>query len=261
MEPLFTLRSAIDNTPANNDFTLHTHETHVLYLCLTEEAQCVMEGETHSLHYGDIIIIRKHLHHMYRTRCADQQSLILQISPAFFVQNDCTEYESHFLKLVSSGRKIDAKLVHSSGLYDAMMRLRKYSDNCTNIDKPVIRGLVLEVLYLLHGIHSHPDTKQGNERLQTVLSYINENFTSPITLDTICENCFISKYHLCHIFPQIIGVTVHQYITGKRLAYVQRLLREGLTLTQASHNAGFSTYSSFYRAYLAEHGHSPLLDK
>ena len=262
MELSYALRNKAEEHPAKDKNPLHAHELYEIYLFLEGEAQYIVEEKPYPLRPGDMMIVRKNqMHRECRMGEKKHRALALLVAPSFFAENDCAEYESHFLKPSLSGSKINAEVVHSSGLYDTMMRLLKYSDNCKNADQPVIRALVLEILYLLHSLHTYPDAEKGNDRLQTVLSYINEHFTSPITLDTICENCFISKYHLCHIFPKITGVTVHRYITGKRLAYVQKLLQEGLTLTQAAHNAGFSTYSSFYRAYLAEHGHSPLGNK
>ncbi len=262
MENFLELRNLIYENPSNKNFQLHVHDQYEIYMFLEGDTRYIVEADTYPLRHGDVIIIRKNqMHRAYQLSRKRYQSLVLWISPEFFIANDCEEYEEQFMHPGELGSKIDAEITRSSGLYDAMMRLRKYSNRCTEPDQPVIRGIALEILYLIRNIKSYSAAEQGNIRLKTVFSYINENFTKPISLDSIAESCFISKFHLCHIFPEVTGLTVHQYITSKRLAYAHSLIREGVTISRASETAGFSTYSSFYRAYVAEYGRSPAQDK
>ena len=76
-------------------------------------------------------------------------------------------------------------------------------------------------------------------------------------LDELERIFFISKYHLCHIFKQATGLTVHGYITDKRLTYAYELYGEGKNLSDAAALAGFSCYSAFYRAYTKKYGMPP----
>ncbi len=262
MEQFLELRNLIYENPSNDNFQLHVHDQYEIYMFLEGDTRYIVEADTYPLRHGDVMIIRKNqMHRAYQLSSKRYQSLVLWVSPEFFIANDCAEYEEQFMHPEELGSKIDAETARSSGLYDAMMRLRKYSNRCTEPDQPVIRGIALEILYLIQNIKHYSAAEQGNARLRTVFSYINSNFTTPISLDSISEKCFISKYHLCHIFPEVTGLTVHKYITSKRLAYAHSLIREGITLTRAAEAAGFSTYSSFYRAYIAEFGHPPVQDK
>ena len=82
-----------------------------------------------------------------------------------------------------------------------------------------------------------------------------------ILLLGIEKKFFISKYHLCHIFPGATGLTVYQYITKKRLAYARELIKTGMTISASAEKAGFNNYSSFYRAYMSEYNTTPQTDK
>lgn len=262
MEQFLRLRNRIYENPIGGSFRLHVHEKYEIYMFLEGDTHYVVEADTYPLRPGDVIVIRKNqMHRAHHQSQKRYQSLVLWVSPEFFSANGCEEYEEQFIHPEAHGSKIDAATVRSSGLYDAMMRLRKYSNRCTEPDKPVIRAIAMEILYLIQNIKSYSAAEQGNARLQSVFSFINANFTKPITLEDIAENCFISKYHLCRIFPEITGLTVHRYIISKRLAYAYSLIREGVNLGRAAEAAGFGTYSSFYRAYLDEFGRSPALDK
>ena len=89
------------------------------------------------------------------------------------------------------------------------------------------------------------------------MSYINNNYNSNISLGDVAEKFFISKYHLCHMFKKATGLTVHRYITQKRITNVRESMGEGINITSAVINAGFSSYSSFYRSYIKEYGIPP----
>ncbi len=262
MGNILRLRKRTFEAPMSADFHLHVHEEYEIYMFLAGDTQYIVEANTYPLRPGDVIIIRKNqMHRAFHLSQKLYQSLVLWVSPEFFIANRCEEYETQFIHPEEFGSKIDANTVRSSGLYDAMMRLWKYSNGGTDLHKPVARATSMEILYLIQNIKSYSAAEQRNPQLESIFSYINANFTKPITLADIAESCFISKYHLCHIFPAATGLTVHRYIISKRLAYAHSLMQEGLKLGQAAEASGFATYSSFYRAYLEEYGHSPTLDK
>ena len=262
MELFLELRNNTYDKPSNSRFQLHVHDEYEIYLFLEGDTRYIVEANSYHLTPGDVIIIRKNqMHRAFHLSEKRYQSLVMWVSPEFFAANHCEEYEEPFMHPEALGSKIEAETVRSSGLYDAFMRLRKYSDGCTAYDRPVVRGIVMEILYLLRKTKAFSVAEEGNTRLKPVFSYINANFTKPLTLEMIAEQCFISKYHLCHIFPEVTGLTVHRYITQKRLAYAHALIRDGMSLGSAAASAGFSTYSSFYRAYLDAFGHMPLVDK
>ena len=96
-----------------------------------------------------------------------------------------------------------------------------------------------------------------NKTLKKIINYINNHFTEEITLDTLCENFFLSKYHLCHIFKEATGITVLEYVRQKRLTFADALTKDGKTLTEGALAAGFGDYSSFYRAYVKRYKTNP----
>lgn len=129
------------------------------------------------------------------------------------------------------------------------------------MDKPlpiIVENTLIELLYILNTNEIKPEESFGNKNnIRNIILYINDHITQPLDLEYIASRFFMSKYHLCHIFKKYTGVTVNQYITIKRIAIVKELYDQGKSLTYASSEAGFKSYSSFYRAYLKESGMSP----
>ena len=72
-------------------------------------------------------------------------------------------------------------------------------------------------------------------------------------MDELEKEFFISKYHLCREFKKATGHTVVRYINNKRLSKVKELYKNGMSINKACVESGFSSYSSFYKAYLKEY--------
>ncbi len=254
----FDVSETVHEKPSNVNFRLHTHNEYEIYMFLEGDAKYVVEGENYTLLPGDIIIIRKNeMHRIYHNSDTRYRRFVLMVSPEFFVENNCSEYEEIFLNSSKKGNKINSKLVHSSGIFDAIGRLGRYSDKYTKTDAPVIKGIITEILYLINSVSDFEAADTANARIKDVIEFINNNYTSQITLDELCERFFISKYHLCRIFKKATGLTVKMYIKAKRLSMVNELKSGGMSITEAADTAGFGDYSSFYRAYVGRYKQNP----
>ena len=90
-----------------------------------------------------------------------------------------------------------------------------------------------------------------------MLRYINENFNNEISLDSLSEHFFVSKYHLSREFKRLVGTSVYRYIIQKRLIMAKQKMIAGLSPTDVYCNCGFGDYANFYRAFRAEYGTTP----
>lgn len=261
MPSLFTISNNESYTKEGAPFKLHVHNDYEIFLFLQGDSRYVIEENIYDLKPFDIIVIRKHqMHRVHHNSPSFYHRIVLNVTPEFFSAYGCTDYEEQFIDPYSEiGNKIDAKTVKNSGIYDAFMRMIDYTDNFKNQDSPIARACVMEILYLINNIKSYSKSETENSQLKDVIAYINKNFTQPISLDLLEKEFFISKYHLCHIFPNATGMTVHQYITQKRLAYARDLLKSGMSANDAAKQSGFNNYSSFYRAYTNEYKNPPKI--
>lgn len=245
--------------PSNENFHLHLHDEYEIFMFLEGDAKYVVEGNVYDLEPYDVIVIKKYqMHKVFHNSPARYRRTVLTVSPEFFKEYNCPEYEESFITLSdNTGNKISADIVKKSGMYDAIMRLKKYSDNFCDHTSPITRACITEILYIINGLKNHSVQASTIPHLKEIITYINNNFTKKITLNMLEDKFYISKYHLCHIFPQATGLTVHQYISKKRLALAKELIDAGNTMNESAIYAGFNNYSSFYRAFVSEYGHSP----
>ncbi|MBO5946112.1 MAG: AraC family transcriptional regulator [Clostridia bacterium] len=90
-----------------------------------------------------------------------------------------------------------------------------------------------------------------------VIRYLNLNVERPISLDQLSKRFFVSKYYLCRAFKERNGISIHGYITQKRVTYAKQLIEAGESASNAAYKVGFGDYSAFYRAYLKIMGRAP----
>lgn len=256
---LFTCAESETLKPSNEHFFLHTHTSYEIYLFLEGDSRYVVEGKSYTLSPGDIIVIRKHeMHRVYHNSSAKYRRITINAEPEFFEMFRCREYERQFTDNSFDGaNKISSATVHSSGIYDAVMRMKKYTNDFKNTDTPIAISSLTEILYLISRLKSFSKADRVNRRLDEILSFVNENYTQDISLEQIEELFFFSKYHICRLFKKETGLTFRQYINKKRFSLVHDLLSGGTSIGEAAAAAGFGSYPAFYRAYVKEYGTSP----
>ncbi|GAE25336.1 hypothetical protein JCM9140_1326 [Halalkalibacter wakoensis JCM 9140] len=86
--------------------------------------------------------------------------------------------------------------------------------------------------------------------IQTALAYINENFSSKITIDKLSELSNLSSSHFCRTFKKYMGTSPYQYILNYRLNQAKNLLvQTNLSVEQISEDCGFYGIGHFIKAF------------
>lgn len=258
-ENLYHVSKIKNKKASNTNFFLHSHDFYEMLLFIQGDSNYVVEGNSYNLEPYDLMVLRKNeMHRIYHNSDAAYERIVFGVYPEFFTEHNCKELETEFLKNTNgSENKISAEDCVSSGLYDAFLRLQKYSHNFKELYTPIVDAVITEILYLINNVKLFSKDDNSDSQLKSIISYINNNYTDEISLDELAEQFFISKYHLCRIFKEGTGITVHNYITNKRLMRVKELKSEGHSMGDAAMLAGFGNYSSFYRAYQKNYGFAP----
>ena len=88
-----------------------------------------------------------------------------------------------------------------------------------------------------------------NRKVIDLLSYLQEHLFEDISIDTLANTFYISKYHMMRLFKNETGYTIHRYITEKRIAAAKEKLLQGVPALKVSEECGFFDYSTFLRAF------------
>ena len=120
--------------------------------------------------------------------------------------------------------------------------------------------LFASLLMILSSIElSNPKSHEfsRNKLISGVLSYVHDNLSSGLSADDIAQVMNVSTSTLTHTFKREMGISLHKYVTQKRLSLADRMINEGAPPTKIFTDCGFGDYSSFYKAYLKHFGRSP----
>lgn len=98
-------------------------------------------------------------------------------------------------------------------------------------------------------LFSSPESKKAlisNATIADSISFINENFDKPISLESIAEKANLSLYHFTRIFARDTGLTPHQYLINTRISAAKFLLKTTETpVKDIAFSTGFNSESSF----------------
>ncbi len=248
--------------PGYKNFKLHTHKAYEIYIFLKGNAEYVIESKIFPMKQFDILITKNdELHQVRHLEKSVYERIVIEVNDSFFEENDCIGY-SFLLK----NRKNDTDNMISPDssdkikLMECIARIEKYIKESEKFNNTIVKCSVIELLHIINTIKSKSVKIKSNHNIDEIISYINNNLYNDIKLDDIANHMFMSKYHLCRIFKEHTGLTINKYITNKRIKLVQNLYAEGNSLTTACIKAGYSNYSSFYKAYVCETGKSPKND-
>lgn len=109
-----------------------------------------------------------------------------------------------------------------------------------------ISGAVLkEILIDIHRKALENTTASVNS-INTVIDYINLNFSKEITNQDLASLSGYHEYHLNRLFLRHTGTSMHNYILNMRINEAKRLiLNTDLSLNTIAENVGFKSYTHF----------------
>lgn len=273
MENIICARSSSDKSfsyihkkntaPLSISFEPHIHDSVEIYIFIKGSVDYIVEGNTYSLSPYDILVFNgNELHNAHILKNTDYERIVINIKHEFFTSFGITDYLKIFTDRKSgTSNLINGFSVKSSGIYSCLMRIEQYINETGKQNDMVVRSALIEFLHIINKIHTKSDNHTNkNIIISDILSYINKNLNSPLSLEATANAFFVSKYYLCRIFKQHTGLTFNKYVTAKRIALVRSLIKSGMTISEAASNAGFGNYSNFYRLYVGLTGKNPKDD-
>ncbi|NLX78208.1 MAG: AraC family transcriptional regulator [Clostridiaceae bacterium] len=259
------LRNSTRNPMDNVKMDFHLHDSYEIYLFLSGGVRYFIEKNSYDLVPGDILLMRPdEIHKATFTSNETYERIVVNFSENVLRTLSTEENE---LDYCYSNRPHGEKNRLNStddeknellALFDKLIMFNTYEKKW-NVQLKL--SVFLELLVRINRIfsddrHSSP-THLNHQRLIPILEYIDRNLHEDLSLKSLQDKFYISGSHLCQIFKQATGSTLHEYIIYKRISKAKRLLINGESAYGASLKCGFSDYSNFFRAFRKVTGYSP----
>ena len=96
-------------------------------------------------------------------------------------------------------------------------------------------------------------------RINNALEFIEKNLDQSIQLEDVASASYFSSYHFHRIFLAIVGETVNDYISRKRMEKALKMLmyKHKLSVSDVAEAGGFSSSANFAKAFKLYFGVSP----
>lgn len=244
----------------------HTHNYYEFYFFLEGDISIQIDKETFPIKHGDILLVPPMIPHrpiihsleipyrrfVFWVSC-DYWNYLMQISPdyGYLMQYVQTSRQYIFHNDPITFNTVQSKILRLlEEIHSERFGRSAQISLCVNDLVLCLNRLIYERTV------PHPQNEEL-DLYQQLLKYIEQHLDEDLSLETLSKKFYVSKYHIAHIFTDNLGISIHQYITKKRLTLCREAILGKSSITEVYMTFGFGDYSSFYRAFKKEYGISP----
>lgn len=243
----------------------HTHDYYEFYLFLEGDLDLEISGHARPLHPGDMVLVPPGVSHHALMHSSDRpyRRFVLWVSQEYVARllKESPDYVFLMQRAATSGRcYYHFHEAEFSSIQSRLIRLlEEFHSNRYGRNAAVYLALNDLLLYMNRIIYEreHPVVSGSGDLMQEITLFIDEHLTEDLSLDVLANHVCLSKYYIAHYFKDSLGISIHQYITKKRLQSCSEAIAAGSDITRTFDEYGFRDYSSFYRMFRKEYGMSP----
>lgn len=233
----------------------HSHDFCEILYVAGGAGEAILEGKKFRLAPGDLVVVNPGTLHEERSDAKAPLRLIFLAIRDFAAPGlpaGCLSQEKY--RVLSCGEyryKMDIYLREL--LQETSSQIEFYQE----ISQGLVSALLVLVMRL---IRINPEDEAAlSQECQKIKEYLDQNFTSPITLDSLSETVYISKHYLSHLFKEQTGVSPIKYLTSKRMEKACELLSETeLPVSEVSKAVGYENPLYFSQVFKRIYGISPV---
>ena len=138
-----------------------------------------------------------------------------------------------------------------------IIQINDHTDTCNQL---LLTSKAYELLFHLSSYEdTDPDySTENRQKVKKAQDILNHNLASPPCLSELARKTGLCKTNLAREFKKQSGTTVFGYLRQQRLARAKELITlHNLSASEAAWEVGYSSLSSFHRAFCAHYGATP----
>ena len=235
------------------DNTYHIKRTNAPYAVIEYimegEGDIITNGKIYHAEKGDMYLLPKGSNHVYYSSKNNPWIKIWVQIKGRIAHSLIREYN---LKEQILFKNLDG--------YDFLLNIHKIgkSDNLNAMEKHQKASLVFHELLLLMSNHNNNNNNNISDDCKKIKNFIDNNYTSNITLETIAEEIHFSHTHIIRVFKKEIQMTPYQYLLNLRIDHAKHLLQNtSIKIKDICQLAGFFDQNYFSYIFKNKTGLSP----
>jgi AraC-like DNA-binding protein len=248
----------------------HYHKTYEIYYLLSGEKYYFIKDKTFLVKPGDIVLVNSFdFHRTSSVKNHPSERLLVRIDDSFIAR-----IVSSFpnIDLFSCFKK-DVRVLRVSNnlsnnvqsyLYKMLSLYEKYISKVSSADEFYMRIMAVDLLIMLnelldanqYQLIDHPSIM--HKKISEIIKFINNNYMNDISLDSISNQFYISKFYFARLFKEIIGMTFIEYLNVIKLKEAENLLlKTNFSISRIADEVGFCDSSYFCKAFKKYYKYSP----
>ena len=236
----------------------HTHPYHELYYLMKGSARYFINSEILNVQAGDVAFVQQGAIHKatYDYGTATERLLVS------FTTDFIGEPYLYMLRSLGEVKRLCLSADDAAELQGLFLKLHReftdrkehYRQQCKNLLRQIV------ILLSRQETDRSPRPISSNEAIiQQAATYISENCSEPLCLQTLARMHAMSESHFSRTFKRYTGMGVAQYVKLVRLQKAEGLLLQGEdSVTEIAYACGFNNSNYFISEFKKHMGMTPL---
>ena len=221
----------------------HIHTNLEMVYLTKGQSIATLDHKQYTLEAGDIFLAFPNQLHFYEDISPLEGYLII------FMPEVLGEFKELFQTKIPASPIWKAAQIPMD-VSDCLKKLKQKLDTGGSIDYTIAKGYLLTLAGEMLSHAELIDKPGDQDTVKKLLTYCNENYTKPLTLDYLAKELYLSKYYISHIFRERLNVSYKDFITQLRIDHACKLLKKNMSVTETAYSSGFSSTKTFNRTFL-----------
>lgn len=239
----------------------HWHNSVEIIFVLNGNLEVMVGGRRRTLVEGDVFLINQC--HVHEVMGLDNNIIVTFLIPISYLKENIKGIDSILFECESQIATPEQRgaLDQIRHLLAEMVQLSNKKGEAYELDMGIRMLAVFSILLKQFRTSGSGEAinEKYMERMLRIITYIDEHYREPISLQSLAEREFLSVPYLSKFFSENIGLNFQSYLTSIRLKNaVEDLLRyDEIPIADLALNHGFPSAKSFYTAFKGRYQLTP----
>lgn len=255
-------------TVVGNQDNMHWHRYYEIGLCTGGSGKFIYSNKVYQVHEGDIFISNNYESHVAVSGPKeDTRYIFLIFMPSIisapsgqsidtqylqFFQYNPLQFENRILAEDPAASQLGALILQALEVYEQPSEFRRMELDI------LLRQILLTLSKTKASSVSSGNNAQQNPKIAEAIEYINDHYTSNLTLREVASQLGLNESYFRHLFKDEMKISFKSYLTLLRLSSAQKLLiSSSLSINEIIQDVGYSNISQFYKLFKLNYNMTP----